>query len=122
MCNSIGSQIGNYTDIQIEPTQLRQFLEMDIENMYPHPVVCCICCGFAENMDSILTLLIDDGVIDRSNRATLLNPSLNFVGLCAQDLGETALRCTVYLFTDLVESKAGDHVPQTVTDHQPVLE
>jgi energy-converting hydrogenase A subunit M len=63
---------------------LRATLEEDTQYCYPTSVVCLLSLGFDEPYESLLNLLIDEGVRNRSNRTALFNRTLRYVGLASE--------------------------------------
>lgn len=56
-----------------------------------------------------MNLLVDDDMMDRSNRLALLNPKYKYVGISsAIPENHEYLRCTIYLLTDKAHMKADD--------------
>lgn len=64
-------------------------------------MACVFSLGFDEPFESLITLLIDDGLPNRPNRKILLNPNFRYTGVASMKSEKNdGLRCTVYLFTD----------------------
>lgn len=68
-------------------------------------MTCVIGVGFRDEYEPLLSLLIDDGCLNRQNRAVLLGKDYEVCGIGAVPLADVSLLCAVYLFTRSVIPK-----------------
>ena len=67
---------------------------------------CVIGVGFRDEYEPLISLLIDDGHLNRQNRRVLLSREYEVCGIGAVPLGDGTLLCAVYLFTRSIISKS----------------
>lgn len=81
-------------------------LDRSEKYIFPHSVICIIGSGFRDEYEPLISLLIDDGNLSRTNRRVLLSKEYEVCGIGAVTLTDASLVCAVYLFTRSIIPKS----------------